>query len=84
MTATKIVKTNVTDEQLVAAQGGINGNEHEVLWVDCPADYNVDRITATDIVHDNQIRVVPEPAPEPAKVTNAPTDPTDDDLELGR
>ena len=59
---TKIVKTNVTDAQLVAAQGGVNGNDHELLWVECPAEYDGRRITAVDIIHDGRIRVVPEPA----------------------
>ncbi|MGE5803371.1 MAG: hypothetical protein ACM358_14085 [Gemmatimonadota bacterium] len=57
---TKIVKTNVTHEQLVAAQGGINGGDYP-LWVECPDDYDVALITATDIVHDDQIRTVDEP-----------------------
>jgi len=59
---TKIVKTNVTGAQVVAAQGGVNGNEHEIIWVECPAEYQTDKITAEDIINDDQIRVVSEPA----------------------
>lgn len=57
---TKIAKTNVTEAQLIAAQGGIHGDDHE-LWVECPVDYDVAKIRAIDIVHDGQIRVVDAP-----------------------
>jgi hypothetical protein len=54
----KIVQTSVTDRQLWEETGGCGPRSEEFIWVRCPSYYDVDRITAADIVHDDAITVV--------------------------
>jgi hypothetical protein len=57
--ATKIDQTNVTDRDVTTEQGGVwYGATPRRVWVECPDRYNVDEITAEDIVHDGAIRVL--------------------------
>ncbi len=64
MTNTKTVRTNVTSNDLCAAQGGIQpgiqGTDN--VWVTCPVAYSATKITAEDIVNDSAITVVGAPS----------------------
>jgi hypothetical protein len=55
----KRVETKVTNADLAHAQGGEDrtGIVYR-LTVECPDNYDAEDITAEDIVHDDQIRVV--------------------------
>jgi len=56
-TTKKTVRTNITAAQVAAAQGGTDGDQR-LVTVECPAHYDVEQITAADIVGDPAIRVV--------------------------
>jgi len=59
----QMAQTRITRQQLTEAQGGIDPTEDQTLvWVECPADYDADAITAEDIVRDPAVRAreVPE------------------------
>lgn len=60
----QIVKTNVTSTQVQIAQGAPadTADFGDLVWVECPDDYEADMITAADIVGDGQITVVEAPA----------------------
>src|SRR5690606_14788336 len=59
MTPRTITATTVTTEELVTAQGGIvQIGGDEIVWVECPADYDPEAITAEDIIYDPEITVV--------------------------
>ena len=55
----KTVKTNVTDSDLIAAQGGVSTSSFNYrLWVECPEHYETEEIDAEDILYDSQITVI--------------------------
>ena len=59
-TATKTGETKVTARELTEAQGGVWMHESDGghVTVECPESYRLDRISAADIVGDDQIRLV--------------------------
>lgn len=52
--ATITTTINITEAEVVEAQGGIGGSNRRIT-VTIPADYNPDLITAADVVHDGAI-----------------------------
>ncbi len=54
---TKMSETKVTRMELAAARGGIS-TDSSLVTVTCPESYDVDEITAEDIIHDAAITIV--------------------------
>lgn len=55
----KIIKSNITANQLDQAQGfpNIDWSYDYYLYLECPINYDVNLITPEDIIHDNQITI---------------------------
>jgi hypothetical protein len=62
MTATsKTVRLTITAADLIEAQGGVDPIcDQTRIWVEIPADYDPEAITAADVIDDPAITVVEE------------------------
>ena len=58
MAKTKIVQTDITEDEIVQAQGGDGGSSEWLARVEMPDSYDPRRVSAHDVIHDGSMRVI--------------------------